>query len=53
MTTAGNSLSNIIEQVSKYYGLDKDVFTRYGIWLRNILVLDFGTSTRMLSGAFR
>ena len=34
----------IIEEVSKYYGLDKNVFTRYWIWLCNILVLDFGTS---------
>ena len=34
----------IIEAVSKYYGLDQNVFARYGIWLRNILVLDFGTS---------
>lgn len=33
-----------IEEISKYYGLDKDVFTRYWIWLGNILVLDLGTS---------
>jgi len=34
----------IIEQVTRYYGLDKDVVTRYFIWLGNILRGDFGTS---------
>lgn len=34
----------IIDEVTRYYGLDQGVLTRYAIWLRNILSFDFGTS---------
>ena len=33
-----------IEAMSRYYGLDKPVITRYGIWLWNIARGDLGTS---------
>ncbi len=33
-----------IEAMSQYYGLDKPVVTRYGIWLLNIARGDLGTS---------
>jgi ABC-type dipeptide/oligopeptide/nickel transport system permease component len=35
---------DIIESVSKYYGLDGSVTDRYFTWLWNIVNLDFGTS---------
>jgi peptide/nickel transport system permease protein len=33
-----------IEAMTRYYGLDQPVLTRYGAWLWNMLHLDFGTS---------
>jgi ABC-type dipeptide/oligopeptide/nickel transport system permease component len=33
-----------IEAMTRYYGLDQPVLTRYGIWLWNIARGDFGTS---------
>jgi peptide/nickel transport system permease protein len=34
----------IVEQTKKLYGLDKPIWTRYGIWLKQVVTLDFGTS---------
>ncbi|UCG38971.1 MAG: ABC transporter permease [bacterium] len=34
----------IVEQTRKLYGLDKPVWTRYGIWLKRVVTFDFGTS---------
>ena len=34
----------IVEQTRKLYGLDKPLLVRYGIWLKQIVTLDFGTS---------
>jgi len=34
----------IVEQTKKLYGLDKPIYTRYAIWLKQILTLDFGRS---------
>lgn len=34
----------IMEALKKQYGFDKPVMVRYGIWLKNILMLDFGDS---------
>lgn len=34
----------IIEALKKQYGFDKPIHVRYGIWLRNIMTLDFGQS---------
>ncbi len=34
----------IIEALKKQYGFDKPIIVRYGIWLRNIVRLDFGES---------
>ncbi|MDF1536387.1 MAG: ABC transporter permease [bacterium] len=34
----------IVEQTKKLYGLDKPIWTRYGIWIKRIVTLDFGTS---------
>jgi peptide/nickel transport system permease protein len=34
----------IVEQTKKLYGLDKPIWTRYGIWLKRVVTLDFGTS---------
>ena len=33
-----------IEEIKRYYGFDKPVYVRYGIWLRNVVHLDLGTS---------
>ncbi|HEX9666543.1 MAG TPA: ABC transporter permease [Thermodesulfobacteriota bacterium] len=35
---------DIIEQTKKLYGLDKPIYIRYWIWLRQIATLDFGRS---------
>lgn len=34
----------IIEETNKLYGLDKPIHVRYGIWLKQIITLDFGDS---------
>lgn len=34
----------IVEQTRILYGLDKPLWTRYGIWLKQVLTLDFGNS---------
>jgi len=34
----------IIEQTKKLYGLDKPIYIRYWIWLKQIFTLDFGLS---------
>ena len=34
----------ILQMMKEYYGFDKPVLHRYGIWLKNILTLDFGRS---------
>jgi microcin C transport system permease protein len=33
-----------IEEIRRYYGFDKPVHVRYGMWLWNVLHLDLGTS---------
>ncbi len=33
---------DIVEQTKKLYGLDKPIHVRYGIWLKQIVTLDFG-----------
>jgi len=35
---------DIMEQTKKLYGLDKPIYTRYWIWLKQIFTLDFGLS---------
>ena len=35
-----------LEELKKYYGFDKPVIVSYGIWLKKIMLLDLGTSTR-------
>src|SRR3990170_2992376 len=35
---------DIIEQTKKLYGLDKPIYVRYWIWLKQIATLDFGRS---------
>ncbi len=34
----------VIQSLKKQYGFDKPLLTRYGIWLKNIVLLDFGNS---------
>lgn len=34
----------VIDALKKQYGFDKPILVRYGIWLKNIATLDFGTS---------
>lgn len=34
----------VIEALKVQYGFDKPILVRYGIWLKNIVTLDFGTS---------
>ncbi len=34
----------VIEALKKQYGFDKPILVRYGIWLKNIVTLDFGSS---------
>lgn len=43
---AGSSaVSNeVLEALNKQYGFDKPLYVRYGIWLKNIVTLDFGES---------
>lgn len=44
---AGSTLSESqLQQLKEYYGFDKPVLESYAIWLRNILKLDLGYSTR-------
>ncbi len=33
-----------MDQMKKFYGMDKPILARYGIWLWNVLHLDLGTS---------
>ncbi len=35
-----------MEELKKYYGFEKPVIISYAIWLKNVLILDLGTSTR-------
>ncbi len=35
-----------LDQLRAYYGFDKPIFISYVDWLRQVLVLDLGTSTR-------
>lgn len=32
------------ERLEKYYGLDKPVIVQYGLWLKRLILLDFGNS---------
>ena len=42
---ASNALpEELIEEIRRYYGFDKPVHVRYGIWLWNLLHLDLGRS---------
>lgn len=44
-SSAGAGVSNeVIEALKKQYGLDKPLHVRYGIWLKNIVTLNFGES---------
>lgn len=36
--------AQIIEETKKLYGLDKPLHVRYGIWLRQVVTFNFGTS---------
>lgn len=36
--------ADVIEALKKQYGFDKPIHIRYGIWLKNIVTLDFGES---------
>jgi microcin C transport system permease protein len=43
----GSTLSDAqLAELKAYYGFDKPVLVSYGIWLKNVLLLDLGTSTR-------
>jgi microcin C transport system permease protein len=43
--SSGAGVSNeVIEALKRQYGLDKPLHVRYGIWLKNIVTLDFGES---------
>ncbi len=45
--TSSNNMGvseEVIEALKKQYGFDKPVHVRYGIWLKNIVKLDFGES---------
>jgi microcin C transport system permease protein len=35
---------DVLEALKKQYGFDKPLHVRYGIWLKNIVTLDFGNS---------
>lgn len=43
-TVSAELTEEALEQMRKEYGFDKPVLVRYGMWLWNILHLDFGTS---------
>jgi microcin C transport system permease protein len=44
-SASGAGVSNeVIEALRKQYGLDKPIHVRYGIWLKNIVTMDFGES---------
>ncbi len=36
--------SQVVEALKKQYGFDKPVYVRYGLWLKNIITLNFGES---------
>ena len=36
--------AEVIEALKKQYGFDKPLLVRYGIWLKNIITLNFGDS---------
>lgn len=42
----GQSTANqeVIEMMKKYYGFDKPIIVRYGMWLKKLVTLDLGTS---------
>ncbi len=40
----GAASKEVIEALNKQYGFDKPVLVRYGIWLKNLSQLNFGTS---------
>jgi microcin C transport system permease protein len=43
----GSVLSEVqLQQLREYYGFDKPVLTSYLVWVRKVLVLDLGYSTR-------
>jgi peptide/nickel transport system permease protein len=39
-----NMNAEAIKRIRAHYGLDQPVYVQYGKWLKNMLVLDFGTS---------
>ncbi len=39
-----NMNAETIERMRRHYGLDQPVYVQYGKWLKNMLMLDFGTS---------
>lgn len=45
-TSAGNYgvSDEVVAALKKQYGFDKPIHVRYGIWLKNIVTLDFGES---------
>jgi microcin C transport system permease protein len=45
MIGRGNALpEELIQEIQRYYGFDKPVHVRYGMWLWNVLHLDLGRS---------
>src|ERR1700752_1760338 len=41
---AGAITQDIVEQTKKLYGLDKPIYVRYWIWVKQIATLNFGRS---------
>tara|TARA_Y100000768_G_scaffold388726_1_gene386451 strand:- start:2296 stop:3327 length:1032 start_codon:yes stop_codon:yes gene_type:complete len=41
---AATVTNEVLEALKKQYGFDKPVYERYWIWLKNLVVLDFGES---------
>lgn len=41
-----------LDQLKKYYGFDKPVIVSYFIWLKKLVLLDFGNSTRYYEPAW-